>query len=760
MTHTKRLMLAKTIFISLILFFINNVSVFGQTSNKTNDLHEALNNAKIEAVKQIIENDISLLESPNPRGSTPLMISATNGHTKLVMFFIKKGADINMANTYGNTALHYTAWNSNLEIFKLLTEKGANIKAENSRGQTPLHYSCMGGSFEIFKYCISKGMDINAKCDDGLSLVHWAAYGGNLEIFKFLESKGFDYNTKDTDGKSSIFWAASGNRMDIIKYLVDVKKVDVNIVDDKGICLLKSAVERGHYDAAKYFLDNGADINQKLDNNSNFLIMAAQNNNLELVNLLLDKGCKVNVFDDYGNTPLKVAASRGNFDVVKLLTEKGAKIEPGLCKRESCTNSGRNPLHSASRRYPNIVEFLVKKGIDVNSKDLDGDSPLHTTSWGDSTKCIEILCKNGADINIQNNNGETPLMRATKSHKPENIKTYLKYNADVSVADKWGKTPLHTAAIVGYGDVVDILIKNGADINAKDNKGRTPAYYAVYYGNKDIADSFFKLGASIENMPFIKSQLLESEVQESEASIWYLNHSGWAVKTKNHLLIFDYWQRSIEPDNVSINNGRINTEEIAKENIMVFASHIHSDHFSRDILDWNKSVKNIKYVLGFETTLTNDYTYIPPRENKVVDDVKITAISSTDSGEGFMVEVDGLVIYHPGDHANRYQEEDKEFSNEIDFLARQHNNIDIAFVPITGCSFRDKVALVKGNNYLVEKFKPSLVLPMHGSNNEIKYKEYADKRNDENNSSIYKYVLNKGDRIIYKKKDNKLGYTN
>ncbi len=336
---------------------------------------------------------------------------------------------------------------------------------------------------------------------------------------------------------------------------------------------------------------------------------------------------------------------------------------------------------------------------------------------------------------------------------------FLKYNADISISDNFGQTPLHYAAIAGYGSVVDVLIKNGADVKAKDKEAKTPAYYAFYYGNKKIAKNLVMHGDSKKNLANSKGDPLNTELVEGEATIWYLNHSGWAVKTKNHFLIFDYWQQSNDPDQACLNNGRFNAEELADQNIIVFSSHTHQDHYSREIFNWRDSNKNIDYVLGFETNDHDDYIYIPPGNDKKVDNVKITAIKSTDSGEGFMVEVDGLTIYHPGDHANRFQDGDSEFTDEIDFLAENSNNIDIAFVPISGCNFRDKIALVKGNNYLVEKFNPGLVLPMHGSNNEHKYQKYAEERNKEGNTSIYSYVLNKGDRVYYKKQGEKLGYS-
>ena len=33
-----------------------------------------------------------------------------------------------------------------------------------------------------------------------------------------------------------------------------------------------------------------------------------------------------------------------------------------------------------------------------------------------------------------------------------------------------------------------------------------------------------------------------TKLDAGQAEIHYLGHSGWAVRTRNHLLIFDYWE--------------------------------------------------------------------------------------------------------------------------------------------------------------------------------------------------------------------------
>jgi len=720
---------------------------YAQEPANGQELLRELGNKNADKVKQIIDKDISLLEFTNPRGSTPLTIAASSGQTELVTFLISKGANVNAVNNFGNTPLHYAAWSSDLTSFKALHEKGALINKQNSQGQTPLQYACMGGNRQILQYCIQQGMDIHKKIDDGSSLLHWAAYGGNIDIFKYLESEGMDMNQGDKDGSTPLFWAATGKKPEMARYLVEERHADVNFHDNAGNTPLCSAIQAGSYEVTVYLLEKGADVDVRLDKNRNLLMIASEANNPELISLLIDKGSDINAFDDNGNTPLLIASAHGNLESVKVLLAKGAKTNPGLCTRKSCANTGATPLHAAAWRSPELVEYLAEHGADVNAKNLDGNTPLHNASTGDSTRCIKILCKYGAQVNAINKQGMTPLMRAIQMQEAEAIQTLIACNADVSIADKEGRTALHYASIAGSGQMVDLLLQHGANVKKLDNKGHSPAWYALYYGNNGISEKLCSAGAAKEITPTMVN-MVNKKLSEGEAVVWYLNHSGWAVQTSEHLLVFDYWQRVLPSDRQSLDNGRINPEEVAGKNVVVFSSHSHNDHFMQEIASWSSGISNIRYVLGFEGPFSTDYAFIPPRGEKVVNGVKIRSIASTDSGEGFIVELDGVTIFHPGDHACRFEEKDTAFTSEIDFLASMYQNIDIAFVPVSGCSFNNKVALEKGNDYLVEKFHPRVVFPMHGSGNEKTYREYAEKENTEQKSPIYKYAEFMGDRFF------------
>lgn len=91
-------------------------------------------------------------------------------------------------------------------------------------------------------------------------------------------------------------------------------------------------------------------------------------------------------------------------------------------------------------------------------------------------------------------------------------------------------------------------------------------------------------------------QLLSKNLDEGEAIIWYLYYSGWAIRTKFHFLIFDYWEKEKKPANPSLENGFINVKEIQDLNTYIFVTHAHADHYDPIILYWQDSVENIIYI--------------------------------------------------------------------------------------------------------------------------------------------------------------------
>jgi len=74
-------------------------------------------------------------------------------------------------------------------------------------------------------------------------------------------------------------------------------------------------------------------------------------------------------------------------------------------------------LHLAcgyGRAPESTIELLLEKGASTNTKNLEGNTPLHEAAISGCVGAARILLKGQADAGAQNNNGETALDIAVK----------------------------------------------------------------------------------------------------------------------------------------------------------------------------------------------------------------------------------------------------------------------------------------------------------------------------------------------------------
>lgn len=212
--------------------------------------------------------------------------------------------------------------------------------------------------------------------------------------------------------------------------------------------------------------------------------------------------------------------------------------------------------------------------------------------------------------------------------------------------------------------------------------------------------------------------LVQRKLDTGEAVVWYLGHSGWAVKTKSHLLIFDYWEYGKRPDLPSLAKGFVAPEELKELSVIVFATHVHRDHFDQRILGWRDQFEEIRYVLGWKVSANPaDVEFGEQREIKQVGEATIANVYNhfDDCPENsYLVQVDGLTILHNGDHENWGGKHSEPFEDNLSYLAGISDSLDIAFVP---CFDRQR--------RVIELLKPRFTFPMHEQDGEHRYKRFA-----------------------------------
>jgi len=398
---------------------------------------------------------------------------------------------------------------------------------------------------------------------------------------------------------------------------------------------------------------------------------------------------------------------------------------------------------------------LIARGAKVNPSKKKVRTPLHAAVMHGSDAVVRILAEKGAHLDAVDNRGLTAIHYATRRGKTETAACLLSRGAEFSSTDNiFERKPLHDAAINGCAEIVDLLVKAGADPSAKDKAGKTALDHAVYHGFRKIAKILAGHSADALEKEFGKPSLLDKKLKNKEAVIWHLGHSGWAIKTRNHLLVFDYFDPpgQAAPSEPSLACGRINPAKLKNQSMTVFSTHGHGDHYDAGMFAWKEKVARVNYVLGHEPDrVDHDYIFIGPRKTRSVDGMKISTIESNDEGVGFLVEVDGLSIFHAGDHADGRPDASHVYRAEIDHIADLAPGLDIAFFPITGCGLGDRDQVKAGARYAIKKLAPALCFPMHAGSATEQYMEFAEDTKKQNPAARIAYALNKGDRFFYSK---------
>ena len=215
-------------------------------------------------------------------------------------------------------------------------------------------------------------------------------------------------------------------------------------------------------------------------------------------------------------------------------------------------------------------------------------------------------------------------------------------------------------------------------------------------------------------------QIPTHPLEPGQAVVWYLYHSGWAVKTKNHLLVFDYTEPPAGLSGRSLDSGSIAPSEIGDQNVTVFVSHRHSDHYDPQILDWRAVVTKIRYVWGWEGEgLPAGVHFGRERRRLAANGLDILNIHYDFDGipeSAFLVVTDGLTILHAGDHGHSRGMENPAFRENILYLAGHSPRLDLFFTPTFG-----------GEIDAIKAFKTRAVFPMHDRGSEGQYLKFAAK---------------------------------
>ncbi len=445
-----------------------------------------------------------------------------------------------------------------------------------------------------------------------------------------------------------------------------------------------------------------------------------------LERLLTADPAKLEAVDAKGQTPLHHAVLGRSSAIVTWLLGRGAAPDP-------VNRSGQTPLFLAlDRGKSKAAQALLNGGADYNK--LGRRAIAMAVRTGNSAAISQMIAQ-GAAFDQPDGGGLTPLVQAVRRGDQRIAKILLQAGANTESQVSSGVPLICWAAANGQEEIVRELVTRGASINTVDQHGRNALDLASSHEHQPVV-AYLKTagltptpGQNGEGAQYWLSQTLPG----GDAQFWHLGHCGWAVRTQNNILIFDYKPVGNKPEQPGLANGFLSARELAGKTVTVFVTHGHGDHFSPSIY----ALKDIgaTFVYGFKPGTAGcgsegnytgpQYIHTPPRTRQQVNGMMVETIASNDLGVGFVVTVDGVTLYHAGDHAGWRDGAKAGYTQEIDYIATLGHQVDVAFLNVTGCHTHGQCPLEDGTSYTLNKLKPRAWFPTHAGGSEFQYTEFA-----------------------------------
>ncbi|EAX89958.1 ankyrin repeat protein, putative [Trichomonas vaginalis G3] len=390
----------------------------------------------------------------------------------------------------------------------------------------------------------------------GYSLLELCCYYGAIRCFKFLRTK---FNSEITEKclqfsflsgvpdimneclkfqrpyKECMECAIISHNIDFVSFLMNEYHLKIDLEDccryhnlqvylmylditkDINNCFVLSP--SFHFpELCKYLISHGANVNAIGHSSKTHLCYSAVNSSRETVDYITTYG--VNFVRDYNYEWFAImdAAWNNSAEIAEILISHGARIDShGINEKTACHIAiERNSIETikvfvAHKDLINdstlhlaliydkeeIAKFLILNGININTHDNNGKTPLHIVADGNKTEMAELLISHGANINLTDKNDETALHYALKYDRKEMTELLISHGVNIDAKDKDGKTALHIAAERNNKEIAEFLISHGANLEETDNEGKSALDYAIRYDRKEIEKLLISYGANI-----------------------------------------------------------------------------------------------------------------------------------------------------------------------------------------------------------------------------------------------------------------------
>jgi len=512
-----------------------------------------------------------------------------------------------------------------------------NIFISHSQSQS-ICEAALNDDWTLVKSLVDSGVDVNTVCyqkqmGKPFRLLEEAVLSKNLDIVRFLVEKGANTNSNET--YNPLYFASGNGDLQMVKYFAEELKMKIDTAN-----IIQAACFSPGIEVFKYFIEE-----RKLAIDTINVVKMCSYGSLEKLEYLKSR------------YKIKIAEISINHDNI-LISYINSKY--------------------SQRIDTNFVKFCISQGIDINSKDKNGNNSLMLCVKNATIDDVNYFIRNGIDLHCRNSEGKNVidfcnpqnghykkiktllvekglidpyvLFDALDERNIELIPALVKAGVDLNLIDYRGHTCLEMACQQGEFEVVKLLVESGADINMKLQSNRTLLMYALQRCNYDCVEYLINKG--------VKTNVADDYGKLDMFFIFSKNCTDEANKLKMLMLMeekgIDLYRTGKDSHNIlveaAINHDKttiryllekkgFNINSVTKNGTTIF------DMFTND-------KQFLKYLFS-KATITPDYKKLfylssfgnnPEVISYLIDSIKVIKVNDKYQGKPVIVNVRELKI--------------------------------------------------------------------------------------------------------------------
>jgi len=184
---------------------------------------------------------------------------------------------------------------------------------------------------------------------------------------------------------------------------------------------------------------------------------------------LIENDCGLGHVDNKGSNLLIYVLKYGNLAVYKALVSKRDSLG------ETTYDMLPEIFYAATNRNPEIVNYFIDSGKNVNTTLDNGLTPIYMTIFKGNLDTFESLLKRKANVHARLKNGFTTIMAAASYDQPQLITRLVELGVDINARDNSNKNALVLAAYDNKLKSVARLLELGIE-NQQNAEGMSLAF--------------------------------------------------------------------------------------------------------------------------------------------------------------------------------------------------------------------------------------------------------------------------------------------